>query len=442
MAFNQPEYELIGSGAKRWHVLRDKKCYYFPLFESLQLLFSNDHISSQIRILHFSTDGHLQDFCDGSEYRQHELFSNNTDALQIAGYYDELEVCNPLGSAVKRHKIGACFFFIANLHPKWRSSLQCAQMVAVGKVTDIKEFGIDAFLEPFIKDVNKLATCGISITTDGGYLLVKGTSLAFLADNLASHEVAGFKESMSFAFRFCRSCMATRDESQNHFVASAFEMRTPEEHRRQCNRLKCPLRNYYSTTYGINRESILDNVSNFSVVTGMCYDIMHDLYENVVPFESKLLLINCIEEIYITLPDLNNKLVHFDFGYSNISAQPGEIDDNFLKKDGKLRFSAASTWLLAKTLPLIIGEGIPLDDAMWELFTMSLNIVDICTACSCSKNTIAYLATLIEEHHFLFTELYDKGLIPKMHLMVHYPQQIQQFGPLINAWCMRLESKL
>ena len=26
--------------------------------------------------------------------------------------------------------------------------------------------------------------------------------------------------------------------------------------------------------------------------------------------------------------------------------------------------------------------------------------------------------------------------------MVHYPQQIQQFGPLINAWCMRLESKL
>ena len=68
--------------------------------------------------------------------------------------------------------------------------------------------------------------------------------------------------------------------------------------------------------------------------------------------------------------------------------------------------------------------------------------MDICTAHSCSNNTIAYLATLIEEHHSQFIRLYDRSLIPKMHFMVHYPQQISQFGPLINAWCMRMESKL
>ena len=33
--------------------------------------------------------------------------------------------------------------------------------------------------------------------------------MAFLADNLAAHEIGGFKESFSFARRFCRSCMAT-----------------------------------------------------------------------------------------------------------------------------------------------------------------------------------------------------------------------------------------
>ena len=99
------------------------------------------------------------------------------------------------------------FFFVANLHPVWRSSLQCAQLVAVGRTKDIKAVGIDTFLEPFVKDLNMLSTEGISISKSGEPVIIKGGLLAFLADNLASHEVAGFKESMSFALRFCRSCL-------------------------------------------------------------------------------------------------------------------------------------------------------------------------------------------------------------------------------------------
>ena len=55
---------------------------------------------------------------------------------------------------------------------------------------------------------------------------------------------------------------------------------------------------------------------------------------------------------------------------------------------------------------------------------------------------MAYLNTLIEEHHTLFTEIYPGQFIPKMHCMVHYPEQILEFGPIINTWCMRMEAKL
>ena len=53
---------------------------------------------------------HMVDFCDGSQYLTHSLFSVDNTALQIILYYDELELCNPLGSRRKKHKLGLSSF--------------------------------------------------------------------------------------------------------------------------------------------------------------------------------------------------------------------------------------------------------------------------------------------------------------------------------------------
>ena len=45
--------------------------------------------------------------CDGKALVDHPLFGCDSKALQLVAYYDELEVCNPLGAAAKRHKVGA-----------------------------------------------------------------------------------------------------------------------------------------------------------------------------------------------------------------------------------------------------------------------------------------------------------------------------------------------
>ncbi len=55
---------------------------------------------------HAREDGNLGDYCDGSAFKDHPLFSSETNALQILLYYDEVEVCNPLGTKVKTHKLG------------------------------------------------------------------------------------------------------------------------------------------------------------------------------------------------------------------------------------------------------------------------------------------------------------------------------------------------
>lgn len=53
--------------------------------------------------------GQLGDYCDGEQFQSHPLFSADPHALQIILYYDDLEVCNPIGSYSKVHKLGTLF---------------------------------------------------------------------------------------------------------------------------------------------------------------------------------------------------------------------------------------------------------------------------------------------------------------------------------------------
>ena len=59
-----------------------------------------------------SNDGYLADYCDGSDFKNHCLFSSDPISLQIMLYFDEVEVCNPLGSKTKIHKLGKSFSVI------------------------------------------------------------------------------------------------------------------------------------------------------------------------------------------------------------------------------------------------------------------------------------------------------------------------------------------
>lgn len=61
---------------------------------------------------HTRSDGLLEDYCDGTQFKQHPLFCNHPKSLQIMLYFDEVEVCNPLGSKVNTHKLGKYYITI------------------------------------------------------------------------------------------------------------------------------------------------------------------------------------------------------------------------------------------------------------------------------------------------------------------------------------------
>lgn len=53
-----------------------------------------------------NTTGMITTFRDGKKFTENELFMSCPKALQINFYYDDVEVCNPLGSKRKIHKLG------------------------------------------------------------------------------------------------------------------------------------------------------------------------------------------------------------------------------------------------------------------------------------------------------------------------------------------------
>lgn len=95
-----------------------------------------------------------------------------------------------------------------------------------------------------------------------------------------------------------------------------------------------------STTYGINRQSVLFHVQHFDVCKCFPEDAMHVLLEGLVPYETKLLLKVLIGEKVVTLQELNNRLESFDYGYMDKKDKPTLISrDTMNSSDFKLKQS-------------------------------------------------------------------------------------------------------
>ena len=249
----EPYHVSRFSGPKRRLVETHDTYQYVPLLHTLRTLLSDNTVLDEINKCpsRIHSDGTLEDFCDGELFRTHPIFSKDRFALQIIAFYDELELCNPLGTHVKKHKMGIVLFTLGNIHPKYRSPLRVIHLALAAVVPVIEKYGIDKVLKPFIHDLTTLASTGNTITINDQEKTFHGALLAFLADNLGSHAFGGFKESFSFALRMCRTCMATKDNYKLSFNSARYECRSDSQYQTQYDMLNGPLRDHYSKMYGI-----------------------------------------------------------------------------------------------------------------------------------------------------------------------------------------------
>jgi len=83
-------------------------------------------------------------------------------------------------------------------------------------------------------------------------------------------------------------------------------------------KVKGPLKEHMSTTYGIAEDSILNSPHFFHVVDGLPPDIMRDILEGSLQYEVKELLKHLIlNNSYLTIDTLNVKIQRFPYQQSD-----------------------------------------------------------------------------------------------------------------------------
>lgn len=129
---------------------------------------------------------------------------------------------------------------------------------------------------------------------------------------------------------------------------------------------------------------------------------MHDLLEGAIPYEPKNMLTYFVTNKYFTLEQLNERLLNYEFGHTEIADKPSVLHD--IKPEGSLRQLTAQMWLLTTVLLLLIGDLISESSEHWYCFLL-LKICSIAAAREIKHSSIEYLSVIVEEHHELFKKL-------------------------------------
>ncbi len=121
---------------------------------------------------------------------------------------------------------------------------------------------------------------------------------------------------------------------------------------------------YFSKTYGISRQSILNQSRFFHVIGGLPTDAMHDILEGLLQYETKEMLKQFIKvDSFFSLEELNRRIGKFDFGYYNDKNKPAPIteqklssNDNSLKQHGKFCWYCVFPFALSSVSDTILIE--------------------------------------------------------------------------------------
>ncbi|KAH7954539.1 hypothetical protein HPB49_019568 [Dermacentor silvarum] len=148
------------------HALRDGTTFqYVPIISVLQNLMMSENFCNSLdhSISTQQESAMLRNFCDGLMYKEKisAILQNGSQyTLFLVLYSDEIDIVNPLGSKRGIHKLLVVYFSVLNLHACYRSQLCTIHVAVIARYKIVVEHGIEAVLEPLLRDVSALQKTG------------------------------------------------------------------------------------------------------------------------------------------------------------------------------------------------------------------------------------------------------------------------------------------
>jgi hypothetical protein len=440
------------------HFCKPQYCYYVSIIDTLKNLLSNTSVFNECATPQSPSGSNwFRGIFDGKCLKSNNLFSDS-NAIKIILYQDCFEVCNPLGSSKGVHKLLGIYFTLGNFLPHHRSSVDHMQLVLLCKEKNIKCFSFTKVLKPLVNDLQQIEDIGIVIKNTA----VKGSLLFIVGDNLGSHQIGGFTENFSRSLYWCRYCLLKSTKFHVNPLASA-ESRTPSNYSSALKKIneKKTLQaiqqsNSIVIEQGIKKNSIFNKLKYYHVCqNGLPPCLGHDMFEGFIRHDVALYLWSLIQKGWFTNNQLNLAIANFGHKLTDVNNKPPSQQNlSTLKKTqkqqglSKLKIKkicgeAIQIWCFVRLLPLYLQQFIvDENDQVWKTILLLRKIIEMVCAPQLHLRDIAYLGFLIDDYLQYRVILYPHiNLLPKHHYFKHYPSLILSFGPLINVWGMRFESK-
>lgn len=408
--------------------LTDSTCQYIPIRRTLQAFFEIPGILESVKAYLSS----LNSSESVSNIVQSKLWKNITSRFQnklvlpIYLYSDDFEIGNPLGSHKGIYKVCGIYFTLGCLPPEHSSLLENIFLIQLCYSSDTKYFGKEKVYRHIIEDLMKLETEGLTVSTETGVHHVYFSLALVLGDNLGIHFLLGLTESFT-SRHYCRFCRCTKDETSTSISENIDMLRTRDNYETDLNTLSC----------GIKEACIWNSLPNFHFSENVSVDIMHDIWEGICRYDLGNVLYHFIYvDKLFTLENLNTRIQYFNFGNKN--KPPAISKAQLLKKH--IIFSASEMSTLIKNLSLIIGDRVPVNNFVWDIYLTLFEIICVVLSKVVTPGSAELLKTLISEHHSLYIQHFG-SLKPKHHFLTHYPHVMSTIGPLTKVSSMRFEAK-
>lgn len=120
--------------------LSSKKMFvYVPVLRTLQRLLNRGDVFDKVlaELNKETQPGRYNSSSEGLYFKENPLLSREDLSISLALYIDDFEICNPLGTSRKKHKLCAVHWVIANLPVKYRSTLSNIYLAILCRSVDV-----------------------------------------------------------------------------------------------------------------------------------------------------------------------------------------------------------------------------------------------------------------------------------------------------------------
>lgn len=247
----------------------------------------------------------------------------------------------------------------------------------------MRKNGAKKFLQPFLDDMIK-AQSGVQLNVRGDKRIWHGILGNVVGDMPASNVMGGFKESGS-ANRPCRVCHVLRHDCDNIHDEKDYELRERTTYKTQLSRvvdvnLTSHERHTFSVEYGIVGPRPFFLLDYFDSTKCFPHDIMHVFFEGLLNSETRLLLVQLINDDIIPDVDVINSRMEL-FRSRRGFTKPAKIRLDEIKHGKKLSFSSSKMLCLPLILPLILSEYCSIEDNTY--YTNYFLQVEVATSMCC-----------------------------------------------------------